>query len=32
MSIIDISTKAKLREMGAAELLMALETQDDHLT
>lgn len=32
MSIIDISTKAKLREMGAGDLLTALETQDDHLT
>lgn len=32
MSIIDIETKTKLREMGAGELASALEAQDDHLT
>ncbi len=31
MSTIDIETKRKLREMGAADLLDALETQDDQL-
>lgn len=31
MSVIDIETKRKLREMGAGELLAALENQDDTL-
>lgn len=31
MSIIDIATKTKLREMGAADLVRALEDQDDEL-
>ncbi len=31
MSIIDIATKTKLREMGAADLARALEDQDDEL-
>lgn len=31
MSVIDIETKTKLREMGAGELAVALEAQDDQL-
>lgn len=32
MSLLDIETKRKLREMGAADLLDAFQTQDDELT
>lgn len=32
MSIIDIETARKLREMGAADLLGALEAQDEQLS